>query len=188
MTLCQLCDSFNTVTSSYDKNKIIEKIFKKYTGLINSYSFRLHKKFYTTFDVEDLQEIIKTGIWRGVVERKGTELYKKSIFRCVRSEVSRALQPLYAKKNYSLYNNAQFDDDIYDMHTKAFKDFETEWVIEQDMEKAVSQLSNNCKEIVCLFLNGFSLKEIQQDKDISVYYYFKQAKKELLNILGVGYL
>lgn len=188
MTLCQLCDSYKKTTSKGEKNKIISKIFKQYNGLITSYSFKLHKKFFTVFDVEDFQEIIKLGIWRGIIERKGTEPYNRSIFRCVRSEVSRALQPLYAKKNYSMYNNSSFNDDIYDMHTKIFSDFETDFAIKQDLDKAVSQLSSNCKDVIELVLYGFSLKEIQEDKNISVYYYFKQAKKELLHLLGVGYL
>lgn len=186
MTLQQLYFLYKSTNSDYKKNKVLENVFKRYKSMIESKAVKFSKKFGRTFEVEDFISVMQFGICRAFSEKRCDSPIEKDIFKWMRHELSRMIQPLFSKKNGVLYES----DYIEDISEELPVCYEKEWIVRHDIKTAIHKLSNICKKIIILFINGFNIREIALSLrmiESTAYYKFSQAREHLKILLGPEY-
>lgn len=174
---------FKLARSNSRKDMVLRKAFGLYENAIRSKAVSLNKKFYI-HDTEDFISIMQFGIFRGFNEKKHGEPLKKSIFRKMRSELSKFLQPFFSKKNSLWYedflpDNADYAEESSDCLDKI--------IFMEDMRRALQKLSDIAQHVISLWLEGNTIKTISSILKLArstIYYHIEKSKKVLRESLG----
>lgn len=193
----QLAEAYDKELLSRKKDRILIQIFKAYQPLI----LKLCRQYRKIEEPEVITQHIRLAIALALTNRKNFNDVKASIFSHIRREmVENIIRPYYRLKT-SVGKNINFSDCMY-KEEKYIHEIEdksgdkiAQSIIKVDIDRVMHKLPSKEYEMIKLWLQGYSLKEIKAFMGItselysySIYYHFKKAKKHLLTLLpGYSY-
>ena len=182
------------------RNKYLSSIFTNCQGLVN-WQCNLYKKCHLT--KQDIMQHVHIGIAKGLEKRKEEDkVVAYAIYRQVRSELSNNISKHFSAKKrgrdipFTDYTSSfpieeehmEFIETIVDSSVR----MEEACVLQIDIEKALVEMPDKERNVLILYLQGYSMKEIQRELNLSksksaslTYYYLKKGKKYLQESLTI---
>jgi len=195
-----LCNRYICTTNHFIKNKLLNRIFARYERWVQ----KLSKKYSNCdYEEDDVRQHVYIGIANGIGGRRINEPLNMAIFRNVRKEISNhILHPLNTKKtsrskDISMYdywncvNGIQADMDENNVISEDMGMSKPIWdedrtILQMDLEGAIAKLSSLQRNIMLLWLEGYTIKDIKLQLNISsathnttVYNYFNEGLTKL---------
>jgi RNA polymerase sigma factor (sigma-70 family) len=191
-TLEVLAKAYDDEPLPRKKDRILLQIFNAYQPLI----LKLCKQYSGIDEPEVIAQHIHLAIALALNNRKKFYNVKAAIFSHVRREmVENIIRPHYRLKT-SVGKDIALSDCVFKLESY-LQDIKDESgdaieksIMQIDLDTAMQKLPSKEYEILKLWLQGYSLKEIKAFMDItsvlyarSIYYHFKQARKRLIKLL-----
>jgi len=187
-----LAEAYDKESLNRKKDKILVQIFNAYQPLI----LKLCKKYRGIEEPDVIAQHIHLAIALALNNRKNFNSVRTAIFLSIKSElIDNVIRP-YNRPSTSrgkdvtlsdcLKENEKYLQEIKDENGDAIE----KSLMKIDLDTAMHKLPSKEYEIVKLWLQGYSFKEIKAFMDItselyarSTYYHFKKAQKRLIRLL-----
>lgn len=192
-----LAEAYDRETLNSKKNKILVQIFYAYQPLI----LKLCKQYRKVEEPEVITQHIRLAIALALTNRKKFNNVQAAIFSHIRREmVENIIRPYYRVKT-SVGKDINFSDCNW-KEEKLIHEIEDisgdmieQSIIKADIDKAMNKLPSKDYEMIKLWLQGYSLREIKAFMSVtselyahSIYYRCREAQKRLINLLpGYAY-
>lgn len=172
-TIHVLCCQYLQEEKNFKKDIILKQIFNKYKPLVCSISRKLVRN---DLDFDDIQQHVHLGIVCGITTKQQNETFRTAIFRRVRAEVYNKLIRPRTSQGTSLNKDVLIEDYLskdYDVEAieethviNEIPDSKIYWtedasIMRIDIERAINSLPAFQKNIVLLWMRGYSCKEIK---------------------------
>ena len=143
------------------------ELYKRYKNVVLSYA---HSVYCIGADLEDVIQEGMLGLLKAIQYYNGKASFKNFAFTCIRTNILNATSRCFSNKNLPLNNTVSISETEYELKVSD-ENLEDNFIFKETVEnlfkKAEQNLSDFEKEVLKLFLEGFSYTEIGEKLNCS---------------------